>query len=137
MPFALNERKQKILAGVVIACFAIGFLTAIFYGSYLVDISKTYDIDFSFPIATNIVDVPEDWTTMPLVDIRVGVGSKCPMGSEPLFERNWFGLHLACDCRKSASISTRFLIGKGCVIPSCDTVLAQPFVRQEIQYEEK
>ena len=110
-----------------IVCCIAGFITAIAYGSYLINTSKHYNEDFHFPIATNVADVAADWSTIPLVDIQVGSGYNCPLGSEAIFNRNWYGLHLACDCTGSDTwySSGDFQIGHGCEVRSgCATILA-------------
>ena len=134
MPIHLNERKIRILTGFAIGCILICFVTAIIYGTYLVKKSKVYDEDFFFPVATNTIEVSKDWNTQPLIDIRVGKGTECPFGMEPIFTRNWYGLHLACDCSKSDNIfSSDFQLGVTCEVRSgCATILAYPAIRQEI-----
>ena len=98
MPERFDQRNLKILLITFAICTIFSFITAVAYGSYLIKRSNTMHDEFEFPIATNIVDVSDDWSTIPIVDIRVGEGSKCPIGSEAVFERIWYGLHLACDC---------------------------------------
>ena len=85
MPERLDERTLKILTATFSICTIFSFITAVAYGSYLIKRSNTMHDEFEFPIATNTVDVAEDWSTVPIVDIRVGEGYKCPSGSEAVF----------------------------------------------------
>ena len=120
--------------GIFVGCIVVGFIAAIVYGSYLIKLTRVYNDEFYFPVATNTVEVPNDWDIQPLIDVRVGRGTVCPYGMEPVFDRNWYGLHLACDCSKSDSMFNEdFQIGVTCEIRSgCATILAYPAIRQDI-----
>ena len=63
MPVHLNERKIRILTGLLVGCILTCFITAILYGTYLVKKSKVYNEEFHFPIATNTIEVAKDWNT--------------------------------------------------------------------------
>ena len=98
MPERFDPRSVRILLTTFAICTIFSFITAVAYGVYLIKRSNTMHEDFDFPMATNTVDVAEDWSKIPVVDIRVGEGTRCPLGSEAVFQRVWYGMNLACDC---------------------------------------
>ena len=73
----------------------------------------------------NIATIPQDWSTKPLVSLKVVPDASvedCPEGYEDVFSSVWEGTTLACDCDKGtytySSESGTFTLGAPCVYSS-------------------
>ena len=72
------------------------FVMSITVGSYMIHESNHYNSD-TFPIINNIVDIPQDWSATPLVEINiVDYNQNCGINQIHVFERIWFGTTIGC-----------------------------------------
>ena len=124
---------------VILITSSVGFLFTLAIGSYFKHFAKNYEEKFEFPLATNTADIPTDWTTLPFVSMLVTEEDECPRGSDPVFERPWYGLELGCDCTREDR-DWGFIAGRACRPKSkesdCETVEPWPAMRQIVRYSE-
>ena len=117
----------------------IGFLFTLGIGSYFKYFANHFDEKYDFPIVSNVADIPTDWSTIPLVDILVTDEDECPSGSEPIFQKIWYGLYLACDCTLEDP-DEGLIEGRACKTKggetNCNTIEARPPVIQNVKFYE-
>ena len=91
------SHKQILVMGAT-SCFCVfSFLFAVGYSSYLIHLGNHFN-SLDIPVINNVIDIPQDWSTVPYTDLRVATNS-CPSGYESIFERIWQGTTIGCQTR--------------------------------------